>query len=348
MSHATVTLDEIAKRAGVSSRTAYRILNGEGGKGARKDAIERAERIRAVAHELGYRPNQAARAMRDGRFGAAGLMLSRGESTSTVQSGLLQGVHDGLAEVGMHLTVARMSDDQFRDERYLPGALRDQMLDGLIMAYSHNEPPELVALLERYRIPTVWVNNARAGDCVCPADREAARLATEHLLKMGHKRIAYWSFSMPGGHYSIADRRAGYCDAMQAAGRRPVIRERELVTTTAAREGDDFLAVAREWLDVKQRPTAIVGESQGVGLVASMAVLALGLRYPEDVSIMFVDQNVEDVGGLALSRFYCQAAAMGRAAVHELTAKIADPSTIRTPVSVPFTLFTGRTCAPPT
>lgn len=346
-SETTISLETVAERAGVSTRTAYRVLNGEGGLGKRRDAVERAERIRQVAHELGYRPNQAARAMREGRFATAGLVLSRGETTSSTAEGLIKGVHDGLAGHGMHLAVTRLSDDQFADERYLPGLLRELTVDGLLMYYTHDEPAELHDLIERYRIPTIWINNARPHDCVHPADHEGARQATAHLLELGHRRIAFWAFGDGGGHYSNAAREAGYGEAMAAAGLSPLVRRRELHPQRLDRRGDDFVAVGRDWLQADPGVTAVVGGSHGQALVAAIAALSLGLRVPEDLSIIFVDQSLEDTAGLGLTRYWAAASEMGRAAVDELVAKITKPGRKRRPVTIPFRLFDGRSVAPP-
>ncbi|MDA3963341.1 MAG: LacI family DNA-binding transcriptional regulator [Planctomycetota bacterium] len=348
MTTTKATLDEIAQRAGVSIRTACRVLNGEGGKGARRDAVERAERIRAVAHELGYRPNQAARAMREGRFGTVGLVLSRGRSTSTVATGLLQGIHDQLALHDMHLAVARLSDDQLGDQQVLPGLLREQMLDGLLMGYSHNEPPALTELIARFRIPTIWLNNKRPEDCVHPDDYQGARRATEYLLGLGHRRIALWSHTTLASahHYSVRDRRQGYVDVMKAARRRRLVWERDMRPHTHEQGGDDRIAHGRDWLNSEPRPTAILADNAGSATVAMMAALSLGLRVPHDLSILFVDQGLQDPAGLGLSRFWTDAANMGRRAVDELLAKIADPSEPRAPLAMPYELFRGCSCAP--
>lgn len=346
-SQTTISLETVAERAGVSTRTAYRVLNGEGGLGKRRDAIARAERIRAVAHELGYRPNQAARAMREGRFGTAGLVLSRGESTSSVAHGLLQGAHDGLAAHDVQLAVTRLNDDQLSDERFLPGLLRELTVDGLLMYYTHDEPQALQDLIERYRIPTIWLNNERDADCVRPDDEAGARLATEHLLALGHRRIAFWNFSPDGTHYSIHARRRGYRQAMRAARRKVHLRERQLVTRRLDRPGDDYVAVGREWLRADRKVTAIVGSSHGVGMVAAIAALAEGRNLPRDLSVIFVDQSLDDTAGLGLTRFWASASEMGRRASDELLAKIRQPRRRRTPVSIPFALFDGRSCAAP-
>ena len=347
MTASTAILEEIARRAGVSQRTAYRVLNGEGGQGKRRDAVARAERIRLVAHELGYRPNQAARAMREGRFGSAGLVLSRGESTSSTAEGLIKGVHDRLADNGMHLALTRLSDDQLADERYLPGLLRELTVDGLLMYYTHDEPPELQDLLERYRIPTIWVNNARRHDCVHPDDQEGGRLATQHLIDLGHRRIAFWTFGDGGGHYSNAARERGYREAMAAAELAPLLRRRDLQTRTQDRPGDDFVAVGREWLQADRGVTAIVGQSHGQALVATIAALSLGWSVPRDLSVIFADQSLEDTAGLGLTRYWAASSEMGRWGVDELVAKIANPRRKRPARTLPFRFFEGRSCGPP-
>lgn len=341
-------IDAIARRAKVSPRTARRVLNGDEGKGLRSDAVQRAEQIRAVARSLGYRPNAAARAMREGNFGTIGLALSRGKSTSTLGKNLLAGVHDELEQRGLHLAVTRLSDGQLADDRYLPGLIRELMVDGLLMHYTHQEPPELVALIQRFRIPTMWINNQRPDDCVHPDDENGARLATEHLLELGHRDIAYWTFSNAvNNHYSVVARRAGYLRAMQAAGLPPTVVEKPLAQHEPRSLGDDFIASGRAILRAQPQVTAVVGGGHNEAMIASIAALSLGWSLPRDLSVIYVDQSIEDLGGLGLTCFTASQVALGRLAVVELMAKIAHPDQSRPPVRTPYTLFASRSCAAP-
>lgn len=332
-------IDAITREAGVSPRTARRVLNGDEGKGLRSDAVQRAEQIRAVAHSLGYRPNAAARAMREGSFGTVRLALSRGnQSTSTLGKNLLAGVHDELEQRGLHLPVTRISDGELADDRYLPGWIGELMVDGLLMHDTHQEPPELVALIARFRIPTIWINNQRPAACVHLDDESGARLATEHLLALGHRAIAYWSFSNADkNHSSVLARRAGYVHAMQAAGLVPMVVEQRLAQHSAEKPEDDFIASARAALSAGPQITAIIGGGHQKAMVASIAALSLGWSLSRDVSVIYL----EDVCGLGLTCFTTSQVALSRQAVIELAAKISCPKQLRAPV------FSSRSCATP-
>src|SRR2546421_5430565 len=105
----SVTIKEIARRTGMSIPTVGNIL----GRSADRYSAKTQQRIRQAAQELGYKPNSSARAMRQGRFGCAALVLSRSkqQTHSHIPAGLLDGLDDALARHDMHLTVARLTDE---------------------------------------------------------------------------------------------------------------------------------------------------------------------------------------------------------------------------------------------
>src|SRR4051794_20332710 len=141
----SVTIKEIARRTGLSVPTVGNVL----GRSASRYSAETRQRVLAAAQAMGYRPNSSARAMRQGRTGAAALVLSRSHqsSHSHIPAGLLDGIDDELATRGMHLTVSRLTDEELSSDDILPKVLREYLADGMIVNYTHEIPPGMLELI---------------------------------------------------------------------------------------------------------------------------------------------------------------------------------------------------------
>lgn len=162
--------------------------------------------------------------MRSGHFGAVTLLLSSERERSWLPEPLLIGIHDELARHGLHLSVARLPDEQLHNEQFVPKLLREWASDGLLINYLWQLPQYLNELIDRYRIPAIWLNVSLERDCVHPNDEAACEEMTGHLIEWGHRDIAFVCFA--GGnaaksHYSVQARRQGYERTMLAAGLAP-------------------------------------------------------------------------------------------------------------------------------
>src|SRR4051794_33407113 len=209
----SVTIKEIARRTGLSIPTVGNVL----GRSASRYSADTRRRVLEACQELGYKPNASARAMRQGRFGCAALVLSRNkQSHSHIPNGLLDGLDDALAQHDMHLTVSRLTDEELTRGDFLPKVLRESMADGMIVNYTHEIPQAMLDLIHAHHAPAVWLNAKLKEDCVYPDDFGAAKAATEHLLALGHRRIAFLhlissifgeSFAQAKSkfHYSVSD-----------------------------------------------------------------------------------------------------------------------------------------------
>src|SRR5262245_28817077 len=191
----SVTIKEIARRTGLSIPTVGNVL----GRAANRYSAQTRQRVMKAAAELGYKPNASARAMRQGRFGCAALVLSRSkqQTHSHIPSGLLDGLDDELAQHDMHLTVSRLTDEELSTEAFLPKVLRESMADGMIVNYTHEIPPAMLNLIHAHHAPAVWLNAKLGEDCVFPDDHGAARATTKQLIELGHRRIALVHFIAP-------------------------------------------------------------------------------------------------------------------------------------------------------
>lgn len=309
---------------------------------------ETRQRVVGVARELGYRPNAAARSTRIGRFDTLALLQGTRQERSSLPEGVLAGIHDVMQAQNLHLMLVRLADEQLSDRKYIPRILQEAASDGLIIDYTHGCPAQMDKLIESHRVPAIWMNRKRASDCVHPDDHAAAREATEHLLSLGHRRIAYVDYThgpdYDAPHYSAVDRRAGYEQAMREAGLAPRV-------VTASRGWDvrarERVAAARELLRAADRPTAVLGYGSAEIEPLFLAATAVGLAVPRDLSMICFAADPIKWMGPHVTIMQTPDRLIGRRASERLLEKIARPGTAREPAALPFTLYPGQTCTPP-
>jgi LacI family transcriptional regulator len=291
---------------------------------------------------MGYRANGSARAMRSRRAGSVALLLSTLGYRSVLSDRLRAGVQTALAENRLHLLVAALPDPQMTDEAFLPQVLREWAADGLLINYNADVPPGLPALITRHAIPSVWINAKRDADCVYPDDFACAREATERLVALGHRRIAYVDYAGVT-HYSAPNRLAGCRAALAVGGYVPprVFDGGGDPVTRAER--------AREWLVGfgDERPTVVLAYGAGLAVPILYAAALLGLRVPGDLSLLTIYDSPEVSTGRALDTMVLPEAEMGRTAVSLLLERIANPSRPLPPVALPAVHALGDTCRPP-
>jgi DNA-binding LacI/PurR family transcriptional regulator len=349
----SVTIKEIARRTGLSIPTVGNVL----GRAASRYSAETRQRVLKAAADLGYKPNASARAMRQGRFGCASLVLSRSkqQTHSHIPNRLLDGLEDELAQHDMHLTVSRLTDEELITNDFVPKVLRQHMADGMIVNYTHEIPPAMLELIRAHHTPAVWLNAKLDADCVYPDDYGAAKSATEHLIKFGHKRIAlvhmiapfpwYPNFqaSWRVRHYSVSDRAAGYTDAVADAGLPPRIFWHDRLVG----ELEQFEA-CRALLSTPDRPTAMLLYSEAeVGAVVCAAKV-LGLKIPQDLSILAFMPLAMTLAGERITNVAIPTEEQGRRAIRMLLEKLTSPEKICSAQALPYDLGDDRrSIAPP-
>lgn len=327
------TLHDVAREAQCSVSTVSRVLNGREG---HFDAATR-ERVLETVRRLGYRANAGARATRNGRQGSVTLLMSSlGDSRSGLPEGLLRGMHDALDEHHLHLNVAFLPDERLTDPEYLPRFAREWTSDGLLVNYNKLLPPGLERVIAESRIPAVWINRDRDEDACHPDDLEAGRAATRQLLALGHRRIAYCSFSykLESLHYSEVDRRQGYLDAMADAGAEPLVVDRY---SFPAKNYGDRAEIWSRLLSAPDRPTAVLAYGVTAAMSVVRAVDSLGLGIPDDLSLVTY-AGATAYAGLELDTWLVPEAEMGHQAVEMLLAKMAAPNDPLPSRAIPFTL----------
>lgn len=277
-----VTQQAIADRLGIHRSAVSHVLTGRGEKMGLPPG--RIAQIRSTAQQMGYRPNAAARATSGGRMGAVALLLSTDRGRSRLPDGMFDGICDGLAARNLRLTVARLPDEKLTDPTFVPDVLREWAADGMLIDYTDRIPARMIDLIEASGQPVVWINTKRDCDCVRPDDEAIGRLATERLLALGHRRIAWLEYhtreEVAGYHYSRRDRETGYEKAMRAAGLtpHPAYASRPLGM-------DERAGFVSDLLHGPKRPTALISYA---GYSHSLATVtqAMGLRVPDDLSLI--------------------------------------------------------------
>ena len=338
------TIQAIAHKVGVSTETVSRVLN-RGALSSRSDAVRRAEHIRAVARQLGYRSNAAAKAISTGRFGSVALVQSTHWGRSTLPGFLINGVSRALARDDLSLLLTQLPDEELVSKGYLPKFMRQNMCDGLLINYTDHIPAPLFARLREGSVPCIWLNTKLPHDCVYPDDAQGAAMLTQTLIKAGHRAIAYADCShgldQKSPHYSALDRENGYRQAMDDAGLNP-----RVVRPATTLEGHARADFSEQWLARSPRPTAVVCNSSGTAIPLALAAARLGLRVPADLLIASHDNVAETIAGTPFPTAVVPQEQMGRTAVEMLLRKLENPEVSLPAKALAFPLNAGHLVGP--
>lgn len=308
-------------------------------------------RVLEAARKLGYQPNAAAASFNSGTFGCVALLTGMEVTRSLTPAMTLRAIDSALAELGMHLTLAQVTDEKLSDERFVPKILKSWMADGLLITYNARVPATMRRLIDENRLPSVWLNSDQPTDCVRPDDQQAGQLATEVLLHNGHRRIV---FLEPGSerrggvvtprrwHYSVAERFAGYRDAMTNAGLTP-----QTVTVEINQDSTEHLVQIGELLANRGQPdapTAFVVYNQA--LLGSIAMVAsqIGCHIPEDLSLITFVNEFRPAGSLPADAIQLPDTELGQVAVEMLIEKIRTQRGPSQPRLLAVKYVPGLTC----
>lgn len=265
------TIRDVAQRAGVHPATASRALNPAL---PGRIAEPTASRVRAAARELGYAPDPAARSLRTRRSGVVGVVVP--DLTNPVLPPIVRGIEETLWPAGLACLVADTDNDPGR-EAVVVAELEARRCDGLIVA-SATRASATVKALAAGDVPTVLVTRDVDGaglPLVAGDDAAGVAAAAEHLLGLGHERIAY-----------LAGPRELSTTATRLRAVRAVVpRERLVVAHAAAYTVDAGRGTAARLLAAHAGVTAILAGNDMVAVGVYEALAAAGLRCPDDVSV---------------------------------------------------------------
>ena len=311
------TIHTVAARAGVSKSLVSLVL-----RGSPKVSPDRRAAVQRAMAELGYRPNTAARDLRERRGRTVGALLNDMRHPWFVD--LLDGLTDALAEQGRRLLLGSGRLDRARDDT-APRALADLGIDGLVLAGTQAGSPTLAEVAQI--IPTVAVGwrdlDLPRVDTVGNDDLLGGALATRHLLDLGHRRIAHIAGHVPGSANAVGTlRRTGYENAMREHGLADHIR-----VETADYTDDGGYRAAVRLLRSPRPPTAIFAVDDLTCLGAQAAAAELGVTVPGELSLVGYDNtHLARLRSIWLTSVDSGGAELGRLAARTLAARIDDPT----------------------
>ncbi len=272
-----VTISDVAREAGVSLMTVSRAINGKG-----EISPSTRQHVLDVIERLGYRPSGIARGLATQRTGTIGLVVP--DVANPFFSDVARGAQDRARAAGYHVFVCNTDESPQRESSILE-SLEEQRVDGLVLCSSRLQDDLLCAALEHH--PATVLVNRRLADgrvgAVMLADEAGARLAVEHLLQSGHKKIGF--LAGPLTSYSSRQRTRGYEAAMGAAG---VAHNLDWVRPCSY-EVKGGRETARALLFDYPGLTALFCYNDLVAVGALQACTELGRRVPDDLAVVGFD-----------------------------------------------------------
>lgn len=301
------TIRDVAARAGVSAGAVSRVVNGTG-----RISATTAERVRQAARDLGWAPNAAASALRNSRARAVGLVVARPADLLGADphfTALISGMEAELAPRGYGLLLQFIGGTALDEEQVYRRLAHERRVDGVFLTDARVRDMRC-AVVDELQLPYVLLGSPPSPDVrhVSVASPESGvRAAAELLLDLGHRRIAYVTGPVDRAHTVL--RRRVVDGVLGAHGHRLVRVEPTDFTPQAAADATGrLLATARP-------PTAVLYANDSMALAGMGAAQRLGLRVPEDLSVVgyddlpvsrwvhpgltTVDHHVADVGAAA-------------------------------------------------
>lgn len=271
------TIKDVARLAGVSFKSVSRVVNNEAWV---SDEVR--ARVQAVIEQLNYQPNRTARLMRTAPFSLAFVYDNpNSHYVIEMQNGILSECRKKGFELVIHPTDS--GSEQVRHE--LTSMIGTNLVGGVILTPPLSESTELVQqLLEQDAKVVRIVSGAEAPDELCPTiyidDEQAGQEITEHLLALGHTRIAFLGYHKD--HKSSLGRYRGYCAALTKAG---LELQKELVISGDF-TFDSGVQMTEQLLQLDTQATAIFGCNDEIAAGALYVARKKEHAVPQDLSIV--------------------------------------------------------------
>jgi LacI family transcriptional regulator len=314
--HGKVTIVEVANHLGLHPSTVSRALNPDTRKMVSSAVVKK---VAAAAKKLGYVPNSMASALKTGRSAMVGILVP--DLSDPVFPPIIRGAQQELEKEGLTTLVAS-SYENAQQERVAIRTMRSRLVDGLMIATAKRHDPLVEECLAQ-GIPLVLIYRTvenRSVSAVVNDDAYGIRAATEHLIGLGHCRMAH--VGGPQNTSTGCIRRQAFMDAMQANGLEVNPDLLAFAEEYTAPEG--YAKLKRIMAGTKQF-TAVVAASDVLALGCLDALAEAGLRCPEDVSLTGYN-DIPMVGRISppLTTLRIQHVEMGRLAARTLLELLND------------------------
>jgi LacI family transcriptional regulator len=329
-----VTLHEIASAADVSIATVSRALTNSG----HPVSSATKQRIIDIAKELGYRPNLVARSLKTDRTFTIGIITDT--ITSPFSPLIIRGIQDHLEAAG-YFSIILNGDWNPEVETEAIQRLLSRAVDGLIFVESWlNDTSSVLKLTDK---PHVFVHRLFDGEDhrnrVSVDENYGTDLAIEHLVRLGHRRIAF--INGPGGWYASEHRLIGYQETLARSG---IAYDPQLVIAGDWEVQSGFPA-ARQFLELPHRPTAIFAANDLMALGAIYAIQEAGLRVPEDIAIVgYDDREIANLTRPTITTVTMPCYEMGQAAAQLMSGSFENGENSEDLIKVQGTLIVRESC----
>lgn len=274
------TMQEVAKKAGVSKATVSRVLSGKG-----YTSEETKERVYKAIEETGYRPNLLARNLATSKSQCIGLVVTNTLYTGSYFSELLSQAAKRLEANGRQLILVD-GKHSAEEEKAAIDFLLDLRCDAIIIYPRFLNVDEMDALVEKHKQPIMVMNRKlrkHQSHCICCDHHGASFMATQHLIERGHRDIAFITGSMDSP--TAIDRLAGYKAALTASGlpvREALIAYGKWSPASGAQAAENLLSAALPF-------SGLVVSNDDMAIGAMKTLNGAGLTVPGDVSIIGFD-----------------------------------------------------------
>jgi len=321
----SASVKDVAAAARVSLGTVSNVLN----RPERVSAATR-ERVERAMTDLGFVRNESARQLRAGRSKTVAYVML--DATNPFFTDVAHGIEEAAEKADLSLYICNSDQRTDREHSYL-SRLEEQRVQGILITPNDPDDPALDEVSRR-GTPVVIVDRVRGVDSHCSVavdDVLGGRLAVDHLLDLGHERIAF--VGGPSRIGQVRDRLAGARQAMEAAGRSPedlVVVATAALTVAEGREAGDRIA----GLTKGTRPTAAFCANDLLALGLLQRCVTRGTKVPERLAIVgYDDIEFAAAAAVPLSSVRQPRRELGRTAAELLIAEASDPSHVHQQVT---------------
>ena len=268
------TIKDVAELAGVHPSTVSRVINNDS-----RISKKTKNKVLLIINKLGYTPNAVARGLKTKRTYTLGMLIP--DITNPFFAEIARGVEDTANKNNFNVILCN-TDDKLKKERTYLQILRGKRVDGLILGTAHIKDKSILEL-EKKKFPYILVSRNIEGldkNCIIVDDIEGGMMATEYLIKLGHRRVAH--ITGPLKTRSALNRLKGYKLALK---KYEIEYRDELIG-----EGDFRIKggyqVTKRFLKLNEPPTAIFAANDLLALGAMQAIQKKNFHIPEDFSVI--------------------------------------------------------------
>jgi DNA-binding LacI/PurR family transcriptional regulator len=274
-----VSIRDVAAQAGVSVATVSRVLSTPSDYPVRPET--RQDVLRAAAR-IGYRPNDLARALIQGRTGTVGVLIP--DISNPYYAEVMRGVEDVIYAGGRRVVLCNTNRDVEKASTYIDTLLKARVDGVVIVGGGSTRLASFLRPLAVYGTRVVVIGRHNLPFPSIEVDNmEAARRATEYLLGLGHTAVG--CITGPADSYTVQDRLAGYKAALKAQG---LSVRRRLIVEADFEEAGGY-AAARQLLAIRDRPTAVLAANDRSAMGVLAALADAGVAVPGEMSVMGFD-----------------------------------------------------------